>query len=82
MLVTKRSWNEQYVGQAWKILEEKVRDASKEDGFKYVRFFTLVQSSGMGKSRLIDEYSNHHIVIPLCLREDDETGELSCIFWE
>ncbi len=82
MLATERSWNERYVGQAWKILERKVHDARKEDGSKYARFFTLVQSSGMGKSRLVDEYSNHHIVIPLCLRGDDETGELSRILWE
>ncbi len=32
---------------------------------RYARFFTLMQASGMGKSRLVDEYSNNHIVIPL-----------------
>ena len=77
MLASERSWNEQYVGQAWKVLERKVHDAMQEE-LEYVRFFNVMQSSGMGKSRLVDEYSKHHIVIPLCLREDDETGELSC----
>lgn len=37
-------------------------------------YFTLVQSSGTGKSKAIDEYSKHHVAFPLCWRNDDETG--------
>jgi hypothetical protein len=35
----------------------------------YARLLPLVQSSGMGKSRLIDELSKKYFVIPLNLRE-------------
>lgn len=35
----------------------------------YARLLPVVQSSGMGKSRLIDEFSKKHFVIPFNLRE-------------
>jgi hypothetical protein len=35
----------------------------------YARYTSIVQSSGMGKSRAIDELSKKHLVVPLCLRE-------------
>lgn len=35
----------------------------------YARLLPLVQSSGMGKSRLIDEFSKKYFVIPFNLRE-------------
>jgi hypothetical protein len=35
----------------------------------YARLLPIVQSSGMGKSRLIDELSKKHFVVPINLRE-------------
>ena len=78
MLATKLSWTEEYVGKAWKMLHSKIQaleDPGDTVDEYYAPFFTLVQSSGMGKSRLIDEYSKRHIVIPLCLRSHKETGD-------
>jgi len=34
----------------------------------YARLLPLIQSSGMGKSRLIDEFSKNYFVIPFNLR--------------
>jgi hypothetical protein len=43
----------------------------------YARVLAIVQSSGMGKSRMIDELSKKHFVIPLNLRN----GESGRFFW-
>ena len=43
----------------------------------YARVLAIVQSSGMGKSRMIDELSKDHFVIPLNLRD----GESGRFFW-
>ena len=43
----------------------------------YVRVLAIVQSSGMGKSHMIDELSKDHFVIPLNLRD----GESGRFFW-
>lgn len=38
----------------------------------YARLLAIVQSSGMGKSRMIDELAKNHFVIPLNLRSGFE----------
>ncbi|KAI0247841.1 hypothetical protein BJV78DRAFT_1285209 [Lactifluus subvellereus] len=40
----------------------------------YARFCTIVQSSGMGKSRLVDEFSKDDFLIPINLREHGSQG--------
>ena len=40
-------------------------------GKAYARYCSIVQSSGMGKSRLLDEFSKEHFLIPINLRPDD-----------
>ena len=42
----------------------------------YARYCTIGQSSGMGKSRLVDQLSKKYLVVPICLCMDDETGIL------
>ncbi|PBK68245.1 hypothetical protein ARMSODRAFT_976087 [Armillaria solidipes] len=42
--------------------------------YPYMAFMSITQSSGMGKSRLIDEFSKTHFVIPLNLRDPPSTG--------
>jgi hypothetical protein len=46
---------------------------SHKDPVIYAHVLAIVQSSGMGKSRMIDELSKDHFVIPLNLR-DGESG--------
>ncbi|KAK0443522.1 hypothetical protein EV421DRAFT_1903536 [Armillaria borealis] len=42
--------------------------------YPYTAFMSITQSSGMGKSRLIDEFSKTHFVIPLNLRDPSSIG--------
>lgn len=40
----------------------------------YAHYTSIVQSSGMGKSRTVDELAKDHFVIPLNLQKEDSTG--------
>ena len=40
----------------------------------YARYAGIVQSSGTGKSRAVDEMSKTHFVIPINLRAEGTTG--------
>jgi hypothetical protein len=40
----------------------------------YAYYIAIVQSSGMGKSRTVDEMSKKHIVIPMNLRDAKGAG--------
>ncbi|KIM88098.1 hypothetical protein PILCRDRAFT_3154 [Piloderma croceum F 1598] len=42
----------------------------------YANYLAIVQSSGMGKSRTVDEMGKHHFLIPMNLREAESTGRL------
>jgi hypothetical protein len=63
------SWNEKYIGSAAKRLYETIKTHCKK-----TRYSAIVQSSGMGKSRMIDELSKDHLVIPINLRPELSTG--------
>jgi hypothetical protein len=40
----------------------------------YAHYVAVVQSSGMGKSRTVDELGKKHFSIPINLREANSTG--------
>jgi hypothetical protein len=63
------SWDIAYVGNAHDLLYEHIVHYSKEMDY-YARYTSIVQSSGMGKSRTIDEFSKDHLVIPVNLRKN------------
>jgi hypothetical protein len=56
-----------YQGNIAKVVYEYMKSHNNPD--LYVRVLAIVQSSGMGKSRMIDELSKDHFVIPLNLRD-------------
>lgn len=74
MLVNEESWKGDFLGK------------SPLDGLKlhvasqlslpdaYGRYCSIVQSSGMGKSRLFDEMSKNFFLIPINLRAADSRG--------
>ncbi|KDQ51683.1 hypothetical protein JAAARDRAFT_210966 [Jaapia argillacea MUCL 33604] len=70
---TEKSWYREFVGDAatelWKHIV-KFSNSPKP----YARFCAIVQSSGMGKSRLVDELSKTTLVIPINLRERGTAG--------
>ena len=62
------SWDATYVGHAHKVLYEVAKEQSQENTVTYARYLAIVQSSGMGKSRTVDELSKEHLLIPINLR--------------
>ena len=65
---TVKSWSVPYQGNIPKVLYEYMRTNNNP---WYEHILAIVQSSGMGKSRLIDEFSKSHFVIPLNLRASE-----------
>ena len=63
------SWDVKYVGDADKLLYDHIATYSI-DADNYARYTSIVQSSGMGKSRAIDQLSKKHLVVPMNLRMD------------
>jgi hypothetical protein len=60
---TLQSWTVPYRGNIAKLVYEYVKSHNNPD--LYVCILAIVQSSGMEKSRMIDELSKKHFVIPL-----------------
>ena len=71
---TEFSWNREYVGDASVELWNHVKNHYGSNERVYANYLAIVQSSGMGKSRTVDEMSKRHFVIPMNLREADSTG--------
>jgi hypothetical protein len=69
--VTLESWDVAYVGEAAGLLYDHIVTYSK-DTDSYARYTSIVQSSGMGKSRAVDELSKQHLVLPLNLRNEPD----------
>ena len=65
---TEKSWA---AGALWEHIMHHFNPVNSKD---YAHFAAIVQSSGMGKSRTVDELSKDHFVIPLNLREPSSTG--------
>jgi hypothetical protein len=71
-------WRDQFMGGAKDIfvsvLAKNDEDMAKDPQTRYSRALILVQSSGMGKSRLLDEYSKICPVVNFILRPEGVTG--------
>ncbi|KAL5521492.1 hypothetical protein ACEPAF_2240 [Sanghuangporus sanghuang] len=48
--------------------------AEKKDKDQYANMCAIIQSSGTGKSRMVDQLGTEHFVIPICLRDPKTTG--------
>jgi hypothetical protein len=66
-LATIKSWSHPYRGDTADLLYQYMVDHNYST--LYARLLPLVQSSGMGKSCLIDEFFKKYFVIPFNLRE-------------
>jgi hypothetical protein len=68
------SWNSDFIGESLlKGLRSHVA-ALLLDSQLYGRYCSIIQSSGMGKSRLLDEFSKEHFLIPINLRSARNRG--------
>ena len=72
-LATENAWITQYRGKAPAALWAQIKMAMTQTN-RYARYLAIVQSSGTGKSRMIEELSKEHLVIPVNLRDSHETG--------
>ena len=69
-----QAWSQPYVGGAYKCFY-KVIGRYQELQTLYGRILPMVQSSGTGKSRMVDELSKEHLVVPINLRPQGESGK-------
>ena len=63
------SWDIDYVGNADDLLYDHIKYYAIQDS-DFARYTSIIQSSGMGKSRMIDKLSKKHLVVLLNLCED------------
>lgn len=74
-IAVRDAWTSPYVGDAHTTLLENVREINSSRGMNpYANSMPLLQSSGMGKSRTVDELAKDIFVIPLNVRRE-ATGQ-------
>jgi|ERR1700761_1281946 hypothetical protein len=74
-----QSWTATFVGVLPLLgLQDHIAE-QLSDPQAYGNYCTIVQSSGMGKSRLLDELSKSFFLIPINLRSADSRGTCYCV---
>ncbi|EPQ51580.1 hypothetical protein GLOTRDRAFT_140973 [Gloeophyllum trabeum ATCC 11539] len=68
------SWGGQFKGQAASVLRQTIASFLHPGRMLYARYATIVNSSGTGKSRMVDELGKDVIVIYMCLRDHRSEG--------
>ena|SRR5436190_11902457 len=74
VVATEDSWKREYIGDAATSLWEHITKLPPSKKDVYAFYTAIVQSSGMGKSKMVDELAKTHFVIPIVLREASSTG--------
>ncbi|KAH9039905.1 hypothetical protein EDB84DRAFT_1019205 [Lactarius hengduanensis] len=69
-----KSWKVQFIGDRVLLALGRHVIAERCKPSAYGPYCSIVQSSGMGKSRLLDEFSKNHFLIPVNLRRKETTG--------
>lgn len=70
------AWNSTYKGDTANFFIQTLKDATVErNGLNLANYFTVIQTSGTGKSRLADEVAKQIFTIPICL-SNRATSEL------
>ena len=65
---TIEAWSSDFKGNAADVLLATISDYLDKDKECYARLASIVNSSGTGKSRMVDEVSRQIITVPVCLR--------------
>ncbi|KAG6835607.1 hypothetical protein H0H93_016564 [Arthromyces matolae] len=77
---TKAAWQIPYIGSTPQLLKRTIEDiCKKQEEFKefkpYANFLAIIQGSGTGKSRAVDELAQTVFTIPVCIRPlNDNSG--------
>ncbi|KAF8138824.1 hypothetical protein EV363DRAFT_1314913 [Boletus edulis] len=75
-----QGWRDAYVGEGvdalWEHIQTSFEMSSRSGSNRrvYAKYCPVVQSSGMGKSRAVDEMSKYHFVIPVNLLSPESSG--------
>ncbi|KAF8491845.1 hypothetical protein F5888DRAFT_1892004 [Russula emetica] len=71
---TRDAWGGKYKGDLADVLRETIADYLSKDRTPYARLTTVVNSSGTGKSRMVDQLGTETITVPMCLRQRGREG--------
>ncbi|EPQ56924.1 hypothetical protein GLOTRDRAFT_137401 [Gloeophyllum trabeum ATCC 11539] len=84
-IATIRSWNRPFQGETARVLRETLSSFLDPGRDTYARYSTLVNASGTGKSRIVDELGKQVVVVQMCVRERGTTGfpphDRDLMFW-
>jgi hypothetical protein len=62
------------------VLLETIADLLDKKRSPYARLTSIVNSSGTGKSRMVDQLGTKIITVPMCLRSEGTQGILFFLF--
>jgi hypothetical protein len=69
------AWKRAFEGDAATVLLETISSYLDKKKVPYSRQATIVNSSGTGKSRMVDQLAKKIITVPMCFRPDKSTGD-------
>ncbi|KAI9434407.1 hypothetical protein F5148DRAFT_998459 [Russula earlei] len=69
---TERAWSGQFKGDLANVLLKTIADYLCRQWDSYARLTTIINSSGTGKSRIVDQLGKEVITVPMCLRKGYE----------
>jgi hypothetical protein len=81
MTATERAWDEAFKGNTAAVLLKTISNFLDKKRQPYSRQATIVNSSGTGKSRMVDELATKIITVPMCLRPEGSQGYPFCSFF-
>ena len=76
MIATELAWSNAFQGNAERVLLETIADLLDKKRTPYARLTSIVNSSGTGKSRMVDQLGMTIITVPMCLRPEGSQGIL------
>jgi hypothetical protein len=74
MTETEHAWSRKYKGDAATVLLKSIADFLNKEREPYARQTNIMNSSGTGKSRMVDELARRIITVPMCLRPYEDQG--------
>jgi len=77
ILAAINAWGSNFEGNAADVLLATISSYLNGQRVVYARHTCIVNSSGTGKSRMVDELSRKVITVPMCLREAGTKGSTS-----
>jgi hypothetical protein len=78
---TTYAWNSAFKGDRAHSLFDTIADYLSRERTPYARLTTVVNSSGTGKSRMVDQLGIDVITVPMCLRQKEDEGFQFCFIF-